>query len=516
MQGDYGNWIAAACRWLGTAPTNELPQQLMDAIRSAEGDELEALLGVVSENFDEIPSGPLRIRQLMQQTAVRLQQLVRDEASDVAILSPDLLSRLADMLAGVDDLAAAHCLQMLALQPDEESINALAATLTEQPPEQPQAVLIALSPLWQLDGGLLELFFDRLGDGFLQPATMAALVDLANFSFRTQRMPKHAYAERAADLVSLLTSLTQRLRLMEENPKRFGEDVESIQRVLNESVALTVSLCDALGLVGDPVAIDSLKVAMGLSHRRVQTESAGALARLGDAAGKERLIELSEDRVARLRAVTYAEELGFAESIELELRSPQSIAEAELASWLAAGDRFGVAPHEMELIDSRSQYWPSYEDPRDCYLFRYTYLLPSGQFSNIGIAGPLTCAFNSDLGNLPPDDIYAAFAGWQAEHEDIYEVPEALLNRDQRREADQLVRTLEDRGCVLKQLIALTFFFGELALLALVELDGKRLHVVTDGTELFSYAASDHPTAITADLVLSIFRGRKLLRTFNH
>ena len=390
------------------------------------------------------------------------------------------------------------------------------ARLSEQPPEQPQSVLIALSPLWQLEGNLLELFFDRLGDGFLQPATMAAMLDLANYSFRTQRMAKHAYADRVEDLISLLRNLTQRLQLMEENPKRFGEDVESIQRVLNESVSLTVSLCDALGLIGSSAAIEPLKAALGLSHRRVQTESAGALTRLGDGTGKQRLIELAEDRVARLRAVTYAEELGLAEAIESELRSPQSMAEAQLASWLAAGDRFGVAPHEMELIDSRTQYWPSYEEPQDCYLFRYTYIVPSGQLSNIGIAGPLTCAFNSDLANLPPDDIYAVFAGWQAEHEDIYEVPEALLNRDQRREADRLVRTLEDRGCIVKQLVALTFFFGELALLAVVDLDGKKLNAVTDGTEIYSYAASDHPTAITADLVLSIFRGRKLLRTFNH
>ncbi len=345
---------------------------------------------------------------------------------------------------------------------------------------------------------------------------MAALVDLANYSFRTGRIAKHAYFDRASDLISLLQNLTQRLRLMEENPKRFGDDVESIQRVLNESVALTVSLCDALGLIGAKNGTEALKSAMQLSHRRVQTESAGALARLGDASGKERLVALAEDRVARLRAVTYAEELGFADQIAPELRAPQAMAEAELASWLAAGDRFGVAPHEMELIDSRTQYWPSYEEPRDCYLFRYTYIVPSGQLSNVGIAGPLTCAFNSDLANLPPDDIYAVFAGWQAEHEDIYEVPEPLLNRDQRRESDRLVRTLEERGCSVKQLVALAFFFGEIALLAVVERDGKKLNAVTDGTELICYPASDHPTALTADLVLAIFRGRKLLRTFNH
>ncbi len=515
MQSAEQDWIAAACRWLGFSTTSDVPEGLLASLKLASGPELETLLNVVSANFDQMSSAALRQRQLMQQVAVRLNQLVREETPDVALISPEVLVRLGDMLSTVDAIASAHCLQMLAMQPDEESIDTLAAALTEQPPEQLQAVAIALSPLWHLDGGLLELFFDRLGDGFLHPATMSALLDLANFSVRTGRIEEHPYAMRVDELLSLLSNLTQRLGLMEENPAKFGDDVESIQKVLGESVALTVSLCDSLGLIGDKRAIENLRKTLALSHRRVQTEAAGALARLGDATGKQRLIELAEDRVARMRAVRYAEEMGFAEEIESDLRLPQSMAEAELASWLAAGDRFGIAPHEMELFDARTQYWPSFEEPRDCYLFRYTYILPTGQLSNIGIAGPLTCSFNSDLANLPPDDIYALFAGWQAEHEDIFEVPEALLNRDQRRETDRLIRSLQERECEVKHILALTFFLSEIALLATIEHDGKRLNAVTDGNELLCYPASDHPTALTPDLVLSIFRGRKLLRTFN-
>lgn len=509
------DWIAAACRWLGFSTTPDVPEGLLASLKSASGQELETLLNVVSANFDQLSSGALRLRQLMQQVAVRLNQIIRDDSPEVALISPEILVRLCDMLSAVDSIAAAHCLQMLAMQSDEESIDALAAALTEQPPEQLQAVAIALSPLWQLEGSLLDLFFDRLGDGFLHPATMSAILDLANFSTRTNRLAEHPYAQRVAELLSLLTNLTQRLTLMEENPSKFGDDVESIQKVLGESVALIVSLCDAIGLIGDQRATENLRKTLALSHRRVQTEAAGALARLNDATGKQRLIELAEDRVARMRAVAYAEEMGFAEEIDAELRLPQSMAEAELASWLASGDRFGIAPHEMELVDTRTQYWPSFEEPRDCYLFRYTYILPTGQLSNIGIAGPLTCAFNSDLGNLPPDDIYAVFAGWQAEHEDIFEVPEALLNRDQRRETDRLIRSLEERECEVKQILALTFFLGEIALLATIIHEGKRLHAVTDGYELLCFPASEHPTALTPDLVLSIYRGRKLLRTFN-
>ena len=350
VQGDERDWIAAVCRWLGFSSTQDLPEGLLSSLQSADGDEIETLLNVVSANFDQMNSGPLRLRQLMQQIAVRLNKLVREEEPDVAIVTPEVLVRLCDMLSAVDAIASAHCLQMLAIQSDEESIDALAATLTEQPPEQMQAVAIALSPLWQLEGSLLELFFDRMGDGFVHPATMSALLDLANYSTRTQKMEEHPYSDRVEQLLGLLANLTNRLLLMEENPAKFGDDVESIQKVLNESVALTVSLCDALGLIGDASANEQLLKTLALSHRRVQTEAAGALARLGDAAGKLRLIELAEDRVARLRAISYAEELGFAEEIEADLRLPQAIAEAELASWLAAsGDRFGISPHEMEL-----------------------------------------------------------------------------------------------------------------------------------------------------------------------
>ncbi len=516
VQGAQQDWISATCHWLRNSSARDFPETVHAQLREAAGPELENLLNVISANFDQLQTHPRGLRQLMQLCAARVISIVRAESPEFALIAPDILIRLSGMLSEVDEIASAHCLQMLAIQQDEESIDALAAELAESPPEQLQAVVIALSPLWQLEGTLLELFFDRLGGGFVHPATMAALLDLANHATRNGRLATHPFKERFDELSHLLGDLTQRLSVMEEDPQKFGSDVESIQKVLNESVSLTVSLCDGLGLIGDTNAIPRLNLALALSHRRVQTEAAGALARLGDAGGKERLINLAEDRVARLRAVAYAEELGFIDAIDEEYRLPYALAEAELASWLAAGDRFGIPPNDMELIDSRTIYWPSFSEPQDCFLFRYTYLFHGGQLSNIGIVGPLTHAFNADLANLPPDDIYAVFAGWQAEHDDIYEIPEQLLNSDQRREADRLVRVLEEQAYEIKQILALTFFFNEIALLVTANTDHKKLHVITDGMELLSYPASDHPTAITADLVLAIFRGRKLLRTFNH
>lgn len=510
------DWINGLANWLNYATSDEIPAEIVDQIYSAPPADLEVLLNVVSASADTARAGTARRwRTFMQHVAVQIRKLCQPHSLEQSIIASDLLIRLYELLSNIDDLAAAHVLQILASQGDEESLDALTSQLTEQPPTSTQAVGVALSPLWNLDSERLEFFFERLGDGFVHPATMASLLDLANYAKRCGKIVEHPWSHRSGPLADLLKSVVQRLDLMQEDPRKFGDSVEAIQYTLNESVALTVSLCDTLGFVGDKDAKTMLRLAMELSHRRVQSEAAGALARLGETTGKEKIVQLASDPIARLRAVAYAEELGFADEIDEALRLPQALAEAELATWLAAPDRFGIAPDALELFDCRTMYWPSYEEPRDCYLFRYSYELSSGSMSNIGIAGPFTFAFNSDLANLPPDDIYAAFAGWQAEHDEIYEVPTPLLNPPQLREADRLASVLSDQGFEVRQQLALTFFFGEVALLAKVQKDARDLCAITDGSELLIHPISNHPQAMTPDLILAIHRGRKLLRTFN-
>ncbi|MCA9134880.1 MAG: HEAT repeat domain-containing protein, partial [Planctomycetales bacterium] len=348
-----------------------------------------------------------------------------------------------------------------------------------------------------------------------QAAALSVVLDLANFSVRQGKLPEHPLRSQRAALSRLLGSVVVRLGRLEKSPAEFGDDVAEVQRILNDSVALTISLCDALGWMEDPQAEESLEQALGLSHRRIQVEAAGALARLGSDRGAERLIDLATDPVARLRAVHYAEELDLVHRIDEGQRHPHALAESELAAWLARPEQFGFPPSGMELVESRSLYWPSFEEPQACYLFRYSYALPNGQLSNMGIAGPLTHAFQADLANLPIDDIYAAFAGWQAEHEEIFEVPSAQLNPAQRREADRLQEALTAQGLEIQDTLALTFFLGELALLARVEREGKAACAISDGVELLCYPTSNSPHALTPELVLAIYRGRKLLRTFN-
>ncbi len=511
------NWIVALLHWLSQPGDAPLSDKFQAALRAADALELESFVGVFSAQADSASPGGRRALVVMQLVAARVAALYRETQVDAAdpLVSPHAVAQLYLTLASTSPPAAAHALQILAVQGDEESLDMLTELLSDSPPADWQSTGVALNALWHARPEVLESFFEKLGDGFVQPGTMAVLLDLANFAVRSKRLATHPWSARHASLAGLLGNVVHRLSELERAPSKFGNSVEEVHAALGESLALTVSLCDALGWIGQPEAGEELRKVLGLSHRRVQTEAAAALARLGDEAGRTRLIELASDRVARLRAVAYADELGFAEDIDAELRFPQALAESELAAWLASPEQFGVPPSDMELVDSRSQYWPSYEEPRDCFLFRYAYAMEAGQFSNIGIAGPCAHAFQADLANLPVDDIYAAFAGWHAEHDEIYELPPNQWNAAQRREAERLVEFLEEQQLADVGVEALTFFLGELAIAGRATQAGKPLCVVSDGFETLCYPTHAGPSSMTLDVALCIFRGRKLLRTFN-
>ena len=528
METSNESWIETVCQWLRLTESviphgRATAEHTSQAIAAAEPYQLASLVDVLIARFDQLSSHASRMRLLMQVLAARMLQTLleadedeRESLRDQPLVSPSALTELYQLLSEVDGQAAAHALQILAAQPDEESIDLLAELLAGTPPENWKQVALGLSPLWNADSEKLALFFERLESNHLHPSTLSILIDLAGYATRSGKLDEHPWQGRQAELASLLSNVCQRLYVLEREPAKFGSDVSEVQRVLNDSVSLTISLCDGLGLVGDErESAPALRQAMQLSHRRIQAEAAGSLARLGVEEGRQRLVELARDPVARLRAVSYAEELGFAELIDEELRLPAALAEAELVSWLASAEQYGIAPQHVELIDTRTQYWPGYEAPRDGYLFRYEYELPTGRISNIGMAGPATHAFTVDLSSLPLDDVYAIFAGWQAEHDDIFEIPMTGLNVAQRREADRLIDSLSAQRLLVEESLALTFFFGEVALLAIVESDGGRRCAITDGLETLHFGNSSSSMSLTPAIVLALYRGRKLLRTFN-
>jgi hypothetical protein len=294
-------------------------------------------------------------------------------------------------------------------------------------------------------------------------------------------------------------------------------DEKELSQIVAQSVSLIVSICDALGLIGDPKAIGKLNQVLTLRHRRLRTEAAAALARLGDENGRQVLLSLAAEPIARLRVLAYCDELGIDDEIDERFTTPVARAEADLACWLAQPTQMGFPPSELEWIDSRSWYWPGYDEPVDCHLFRFTYEMSGGEFffTGIGIAGPLCHAFEADLADLPPDDIYAIFAGWQTEHEEIGEFDVEQWTSSQRVEASRLERRLRDNEYESIEPRMLGIFFGERSLIAHAVLNGQPGVAVATLDEVQWLANQGRRRPLGPREAYCLFKGRRLLRAFN-
>jgi hypothetical protein len=391
--------------------------------------------------------------------------------------------------------------------------------LLEDPPHDDQDVVQALAPLFQRQRNQAELLFPRLLNAISSPALAAPILDLANFLTRERLVAAHPAKEVAGELIELLGELAQILLVLEERPDQFGDSPQELSRRVARSVALAVSLCDALALIGDKNAIGKLYQSLQVGHRRLRTEAAAALARLGDEQGVTELVALAAEPVARLRVLAYGEELGICDKIDPQYATPQARAEAELSVWLAEPTQYGVPPTSCELFDHRKQHWPGFDDPIDCFLFQFQYVLTvEGQeqsFSNIGIAGPLVHAFVADFGDLPADDIYAAFAGWHAQHADIREVEVERLSKSQQLEVERLKRRLSDEGYAAIEPQRMGYFFGEKVLIALAERQDVAGVAVADFKDTLFFPQRHSRRPIGVEEAYSIYKGRKLLRAFN-
>ena len=218
------------------------------------------------------------------------------------------------------------------------------------------------------------------------------------------------------------------------------------------------------------------------------------------------------DPATRLRAIEYAKELNLEDKIDEKFTDPAAIAEAELISYLAEPNVFGLAPTGCELLDCQTMYWPGYEEPRMCYLFRYTYsAVMDGKvesYSNIGIAGPATYALRSDMESLSTEDVYAAYAGWQAKHPEITQTVLAAHQKDSPKVQQHLHRS-ESENFETIQPALLAQFFGDSHLVANAEKDG------TAGAAVFDSENVDWFPGIEAQEAYQIYKGRRLLRQFN-
>ncbi|SMP39173.1 hypothetical protein SAMN06265222_101265 [Neorhodopirellula lusitana] len=473
------------------------------------GDEL---IGCLAAHPERLPDAdPALMGGLLRLIHIRC---LSDGGASLHRLQTDWVALIASRLS--PEVSNRHLLmQLLAMMRTPQSLECLNQVLADCPPRGWMAAGQILSPLMQHDDWPVETLFPRLLDRLTEPSLAAPILDLAGHLTRTERVATHPATDRVSALNVLLGSVADRLGRFEEDPRSFGTDVDQVQAILGEAVALAVSLCDAVGLIGDPSSIGVLNKAAELRHRRVQCEAAGALTRLGEGVGVQHLIALTEEPSARLRAIAYADELGFGDRIDETYRHPSATAEAELALWLSQPQQMGVPPTSVEVVDSRRMLWPSFHDPVDVFLVRFQYDFGERQYSNIGVAGPTTFAMSADVADLPPEDIYAIYAGWHAEHNDIFAVPANELNDAQHRLVEPMQTYLERVGYEDLRLALLGFFLDETATVFSAKRDGTECLVVTDGLETMDLPTAGRMRPPQSEDLFHLYKGRKMLRTFN-
>jgi hypothetical protein len=384
--------------------------------------------------------------------------------------------------------------------------------LLQQPPDAWTSASLALSPLLQYDDWDHLIVFPRVFDT-ANPSILSSALDIANHLFTHQKIDSHPAKERYSLFVKLLGEIVQRLGILEENPVKFGDSAESIQRILFDSVSLCVSLCHTMSVIGDSACIGKLNQALDLKHRRIRTEAAFALGRLGEQHGIDTLVEMAIDPAVRTRVLAYAEELGCIDKIDEKYRSVLAIAESHLAQWLAQVENMGLPPTRIELLEQRTLPWPGFESPQECFLFRFGYGMRDSEFSNVGFAGPTSKAFSQDLANVSMDDAFAIFAGWDIEHPEVYETPANRLSTSDDTLVHEWGQSLQGEKFDSVEPAFLANFFGNRVLVGLGEKGGRKQPFAFDGKELVSLPSlNQSPDSLT--LTYYLWRGREFFQTF--
>ncbi len=466
-------------------------------------------------SFDPTPQ---RARTLVEVLHEAVQpRLYENEAAN---MSPEAVRRLAEWyrLPGIEAVARFPILRTLAVDGSPAAAAALAELIVEAPPTDERQAVMSLVPLFQPRGDQLpgaSQLFPKLLDALAQPALAPAVLDLANFLVRRKFVEEHPAKARVGELATLLGSLAQRLAKIEESPQDYASSPAELSKIVNDSVTLVVSLCDALALAGDTSVVGKLHQTLSLAHRRVQTEAAAALARLGDKQGIEHLKQLAADPAARTRVLAYLEELGQVNVVEEQYRSPESRAAGDLSAWMAQPTRFGLAPDSLELIDQTKQYWPGYVDPVDCFLFTYAYGRGGSTAEGVGLAGPTISALQFDLQDFPPSDIYALYAALDVEHDEIFDTPIVELSDAQDTAWEHVALELKQQGYADVELVRWGNFFGEQHAVATAVRDGRRGVIIVADNEAEWIGLPQVSRGLGPDEIYAMYKGRKLLKSFN-
>ena len=184
-----------------------------------------------------------------------------------------------------------------------------------------------------------------------------------------------------------------------------------------ELTSYAVSATATLPFVEAGAAADLAAVAARHADMIVRIEGAWAEAKMGADSGLERLTIFARNPLYAARAVRYLQELGHADRIPEEARTPDARALAEMAQWLAHPNEFGRPPEEVSVADTRELFWPPTNDRRRLWVIRYVYREDDGALRpSYGLVGSTTWAMMSEESRVEdPMDIYAIHCCWELE-----------------------------------------------------------------------------------------------------
>ncbi|MFM7929962.1 MAG: HEAT repeat domain-containing protein [Pirellula sp.] len=299
-------------------------------------------------------------------------------------------------------------LQAMFLSGHSSSLRLAVDLLVESPPGDWKDSAHGLSTLMQSTDWKLADVFPRILDT-QNPSVLAPALDLANSMVRKHGVTPHPAACKFESLLNVFGAVTMQLQALEENPRKFSDSVQVIQRILFDAVSLLVACCDSFALIGDPRAIGKLNQAIELRHRRIKLEAAYALVKLGETRALDLIAELLQDDSSRSRAIAYLQELSAEDRIGAEWTSSLAKAKSDLAIWLSQPEQFAIPPSKIELIEQRTMHWPGFEGPQECFLLQFDYGTGDGNYSNVGFAGPFASAMGLDIKSLSNDAAFAMY-----------------------------------------------------------------------------------------------------------
>ncbi|NND96253.1 MAG: hypothetical protein HKN47_02860 [Pirellulaceae bacterium] len=131
------------------------------------------------------------------------------------------------------------------------------------------------------------------------------------------------------------------------------------------------------------------------------------------------------------------------------------------------------------------------------------------------MSGPPSHALAADVADLPVDDIYSIYAGWHAEHPDIFTVGADQFNEAQLRTIEPLEQHLQHLGYDSIKPELLGFLLDEQAAVFSAVRDNTQCLVVTDALETIDQPVAGRLRPLQPSDLFNLYKGRKMLRTFN-